>query len=108
MPIIKSAKKRVRVAQRANAKNLRSKRLLRSSVRSLKTAIGKGSAKAISDTQRKVQSEIDKAVKKNLMHKHKAARKKSQLSRQVKSSVKKTVTKKATAKKAPVKKTAKK
>jgi small subunit ribosomal protein S20 len=99
MPIIKSAKKRVRVAEKANAKNLRSKRLLRSSVRNLKTALTGGSAKTITEKQRKVQSEIDKAVKKNLMHKHKAARKKSQLSSQVKNSVKKAPAKKPAAKK---------
>lgn len=99
MPIIKSAKKRVRVAQKANAKNLRSKRLLRSSVRNLKTALASGNSNTISDKQRKAQSEIDKAVKKNLMHKHKAARKKSQMSAQAKSSAKKSPAKKTTAKK---------
>jgi small subunit ribosomal protein S20 len=101
MPIIKSAKKRVRVAEKANAKNLRSKRLLRNSVKSLKTAITGGNAKLIVDKQRKVQSEIDKAVKKNLMHKNKAARKKAQLAKQVKtaSTIKKPVAKKASAKK---------
>jgi small subunit ribosomal protein S20 len=109
MPIIKSAKKRVKVAQKANAKNLRSKRSLRLSVRNLKVAIAGGSAKTISDKQRKVQSEIDKAVKKNLMHRHKAARRKAQLSKQIKSSVKKTAAKKKpTVKKPTTKKTVKK
>lgn len=106
MPIIKSAKKRVKVAQKANAKNLRSKRLLRSSVRSLKTAMTGSDAKSITDKQRKVQSEIDKAVKKHLMHKRKAARKKSQLSNDVKNLVKKAAAKKPVAKKTT--KTAKK
>ncbi|HUY53284.1 MAG TPA: 30S ribosomal protein S20 [Candidatus Dormibacteraeota bacterium] len=104
MPIIKSAKKRVKVTQKASAKNLRSKRSLRSSVRSLKAAITGGNAKTISEKQRKVQSEIDKAVKKNLMHKHKAARKKTQLSKQVKSSVKKATVKKPATKKTTAKK----
>lgn len=101
MPIIKSAKKRVRVAERANAKNLRSKRLLRTSIKSLKTAITSGNSKSITDSQKKVQSEIDKAVKKNLMHKNKAARKKAQLAKQVKaaSTAPKPVVKKKTAKK---------
>ena len=105
MPIIKSAKKRVRVAERANSKNLRSKRLLRASVKNLKTALTGGNAKTISEKQRSVQSEIDKAVKKNLMHKNKAARKKSQLAKQVKAS---STVKKPAVKKAPAKKTAKK
>jgi small subunit ribosomal protein S20 len=99
MPIIKSAKKRVKVAEKANAKNLRSKRMLRTSVRDLKTALTGGSSKSISDKQRKAQSEIDKAVKKHLMHKRKAARKKSQLSELAKKSVKKTTTKKPSTKK---------
>jgi len=108
MPIIKSAKKRVKVDAKANAKNLRSKRLLRASVRDLKTALTSGSAKSISDKQRKAQSEIDKAVKKHLMHKRKAARKKSQLSAQAKTSVKKSTVKKSPAKKPATKKTTKK
>ncbi|HUC79152.1 MAG TPA: 30S ribosomal protein S20 [Candidatus Saccharimonadales bacterium] len=99
MPIIKSAKKRVKVAAKANAKNLRSKRTLRASVRDLKTALAGGNSKTISDKHRKAQSEIDKAVKKHLMHKRKAARKKAQLSLQAKTSVKKTPAKKPVAKK---------
>jgi len=99
MPIIKSAKKRVRVAEKANAKNLRTKRILRSALRDLKTALSSGNAKSITDKQRKAQSEIDKAVKKHLIHKRKAARKKSQLSHQVKTSVKKPVAKKPATKK---------
>jgi len=108
MPIIKSAKKRVKVAEKANAKNLRSKRMLRTSVRDLKTALTSGNAKSISDKQRKAQSEIDKAVKKHLMHKRKAARKKSQLSAQTKLSAKTPTAKKTPAKKPVAKKTIKK
>jgi small subunit ribosomal protein S20 len=113
MPIIKSAKKRVRVAARANAKNLRSKRSLRLAVKSLRVALTSGASKSVDQSKRKVQSEIDKAVKKGLIHKHKASRKQKQLSAQVKKTAstkitKKPVVKKTVAKKTPAKKTTKK
>lgn len=106
MPIIKSAKKRVRVARKAAARNRRTKR-------SLKTALKAFSAKATSNTNSQAQSAIDKAAKKGVIHKNKAARLKKRAAAQAKAAgVKptKTAAKKATpakkpaAKKAPAKK----
>lgn len=97
MPIIKSAKKRVRVAAKATARNVKTKRSLKSA---LKTFVGKASA----DSQSKAQSAIDTAVKKGLMSKNKAARKKRQLAAQAKAAgvkVSKKTASKAPAKKAP-------
>ena len=102
MPIIKSAKKRVRVAKKATSKNLRTKRLLRAAQKDIRLATDK---KSLTEAQRKTQSALDKAGKKGLMHKHKVARKQRQLSAQVKAaSPKATTEKKATAKKIVAKK----
>ncbi|MCW1907999.1 MAG: 30S ribosomal protein S20 [Candidatus Saccharibacteria bacterium] len=104
MPIIKSAKKRVRVAAKATKRNVRTKRSLKSALKAF------GRTKSGSDA-RKAQSALDTAAKKNLMHKNKAARKQRQLARAAKAAgVKPTAAAKkaakAPAKKAPAKKPA--
>ena len=110
MPIIKSAKKRVRVAEKAAIRNSKSKRSLKAA---LKSFVSGPKADKLSNAQ----SELDKAVKKGLITKNKAARKKKQLVAQAKTAgVKpaakaKTSTKpvaKTTAKKSPTKATVKK
>jgi len=116
MPIIKSAKKRVRVSAKAAARNSKTKRAMRESLKTFNAAVESGKADKISDAQSKAVSAIDVAAKKHVIHKNKAARKKSQLSVAAKnagtkkSTVKaKTVTKKIAAKKPTAKKaTAKK
>lgn len=102
MPIIKSAKKRVRIASKAAARNSRTKRSVKNT---LKSFLSKQS-----DTNlRKAQSALDSAVKKGVISKNKAARKKRQLVASAKSAgikpAKKTVAKKSAAKPV-VKKTA--
>ncbi|HVX57290.1 MAG TPA: 30S ribosomal protein S20 [Candidatus Saccharimonadales bacterium] len=67
MPIIKSAKKRVRTARKAAVRNSKTKRTLREA---LKTFGAKPSAQA----QSAAQSKLDTAVKKGVIHKNKAAR----------------------------------
>ncbi len=103
MPIIKSAKKRVRVAHKATVRNSKTKRNLKTS---LKLFAKSPSSKALSSAQ----SNLDKALKKGVVHKNKAARLKRQAAKQAKAAgVKstKTVVKKAAApKKGVVKKTA--
>jgi small subunit ribosomal protein S20 len=71
MPIIKSAKKRVKVAKKATIRNSKTKR-------SLKTALKTFAAKPDGKSHASAQSNIDKAVKKGLIHKNKAARLKKQ------------------------------
>lgn len=77
MPIIKSAKKRVKQTQKATVRNARTKRSLRSA---LKDFIKKPTASAKS----KAESNLDKAAKKGLVHKNKVARKKAQLAKAAK------------------------
>ena len=99
MPIIKSAKKRVRVARKAAARNRRTKR-------SLKTALKSFAAKITNDNHSKAQSAIDTAVKKGVIHKNKAARQKKRLAAKLKATGVKPVAKKAVAKKVVAKKPA--
>lgn len=90
MPIIKSAIKRMRQTEKRRARNITTKRSMR---QALKVFLGSKSTQDL----RKAQSEIDTAVKKKLMSKNTAARKKSQLARQAKEAGAKPAAKKATA-----------
>ena len=105
MPIIKSAKKRVKVASKAAARNSKTKRSLRGAIKAFHASITGSNAN-------QAQSAIDIAVKKGVISKNKAARKKKQLATAakaagVKATAKaKTATKAAPAKKAPAKKAA--
>src|SRR5271170_5658481 len=67
MPIIKSAKKRVRTARKAAARNSKTRRSLKSSLKLFAAAPS-------SKLQSTAQSKVDKAVKKGVIHKNKAAR----------------------------------
>jgi len=103
MPIIASAKKRVRTTRKATVRNAKTKRSLKSA---LKVFAKSPSGKSISS----VQSQLDRAAKKGVIHKNKAARLKSQAAQRAKAAgVKATQkaaapTKKAAAKKSPAKK----
>jgi small subunit ribosomal protein S20 len=74
MPIIKSAKKRVRTARKATVRNSKTKRGLRDALK----VFGKSPSAA---SHSSVQSNLDKAAKKGVIHKNKAARLKSQAAR---------------------------
>lgn len=102
MPIIKSAKKRVKVANKAAVRNSKTKRSLKTA---LKAFVKKSDAKSHSAAQ----SNVDKAAKKGVIHKNKAARMKKQLAAKAKATGTKPAAKKATApKKAATKPAAKK
>lgn len=104
MPIIKSAKKRVHVARKASIRNSKTKRALKGSIKSL-------SAKPSASTHSDAQSKIDRALKKGLIHKNKAARMKKRAAAKAKAAnakpASKTVAKaKTTTTKKPAAKTA--
>ena len=84
MPIIKSAKKRARQTEKRTIRNVKTKRSLREAIKSFTQALATGKADTISEAQKKANSAIDQAAKKNIIHKNKAARKKSQLNTQAK------------------------
>lgn len=111
MPIIKSAKKRVRTSTKAAVRNSKTKRSLKGALKAFHKAVTGGSKEVVT-LKSKAQSEIDKAAKKGVMHKNKAARKQSQLARAAKTASAapkaKAPAKKPAAKKPAAKKTAKK
>ena len=105
MPIIKSAIKRAKQTAKRHSKNLVVKKDLKLSI---KEFLAKPSATSLSE----VQKNLDKSVKKNILKKNTASRKKARLSRIAKeagvtfSTKKATAAKKPAAKKAPAKKPA--
>lgn len=107
MPIIKSAKKRVKVARKATIRNSKTKRSLKTAVKAFAAAVVSKDKKA-GEALNKVQSEIDKAAKKGVMHKNKAARKQAQAAKAAKAAGVKPAAKAKAAKPAaaPVKKAA--
>ncbi len=102
MPIIKSAIKRMRQTTKRRARNVTTKRNLKGAV---KAFLAKPDASGLS----LAQSELDTMVKKNLLPKNTAARRKAQLARVAKEAGVKpaTGTKKAAAKPAAKKTAAK-
>lgn len=74
MPITKTAKRALRASKRKEKRNSQKKAILDNAIRSAKKkATSKNVAKAI--------SLLDKAAKKNIIHKNKAARIKSRLAK---------------------------
>lgn len=101
MPIIKSAKKRVKIATKAHVRNARTKRTLREALKAFAKAVESGKSADILKTQQEAISALDVAAKKAVIHKNKAARQKASLSAQAKAAGAKPG--KAVAKKAPAK-----
>lgn len=99
MPIIKSAKKRVRVTRRAAVRNAKTKRNLKTALKAFTASVGNG--KKVSENHAAAQSALDKAGKKNVMHKNKVARKKRQLAAAAKAQGVKLAGPKKTTKPAP-------
>jgi small subunit ribosomal protein S20 len=93
MPIIKSAKKRVRTAQKAAVRNSKTKR-------NLKVALKLFTKSPSSKSHGSAVSMLDKAAKKGVIHKNKAARLKKRAAAKAKAAGVKPG--KAAAKKAPV------
>ena len=80
MPTIKSAKKRVRLSQNANARNRAARSRLRTAVKRVENA---KNAKTAEIEYRRVQILLDRAGTKLLLHPNTVARMKSNLTRVV-------------------------
>jgi small subunit ribosomal protein S20 len=104
MPIIKSAKKRVKVAAKARSRNLHTKRQVREALKAFAAALEDGKPAEVNKAHQAFMSAIDIAAKKNVIHKNKAARFKLRLVRRLKGAGIKPAAK-VSVKKAPVKKT---
>lgn len=109
MPVIKSAKKKMKQAAKHEKHNREIKDALKQKVKTARKAIGTD-PKELAQKLSQAFSEIDRAAKRNVIHKNAAARKKSRLSKLVAKGketviIKKKTTKKATPKKIAAKKT---
>ena len=78
MPNIKSAKKRVLVTESKTLENKMFKSALKTVIKKYEAAIESGDKAAASEAYKNAVAKIDKAVAKGIIHKNKAARKKSQ------------------------------
>lgn len=78
MPIIKSAKKRMKQAEKRREYNVDVKTAVKKQIKIVKEQIAQGSVKSNADLVKAI-AEIDLAVKKGVLHKRTAARRKSRL-----------------------------
>jgi small subunit ribosomal protein S20 len=83
MPNHKSAEKRVRQTERRRVINRRNRTRLRTSIKDLRAALGKGSDKDAAAILPATVSAIDKAVQKGVLHRNAAARQKARLTARV-------------------------
>jgi small subunit ribosomal protein S20 len=81
MPNTKSAMKAMRNSRRRNAINLRTRSKFKSAVKETRTSIASGDAKEAAENLKKAMSMLDKAVKKDVLHKNTASRRKSRLAK---------------------------
>ncbi len=81
MPNTKSAQKAMRQSRRRNAINLRTRSKFKSAVKETRTQIAAGSAKEATEALKKAMSTLDKAVKKKVITKNTASRRKSRLAK---------------------------
>ncbi len=78
-----SAKKRIRQGEKRRAQNRKNVSQLKTQVKKLRAAIAEGNADAAKKLLPQTVGEIDKAVKKGVVHDNAGSRYKSRLSRKV-------------------------
>ena len=83
MPNHKSSEKRMRQSERRRQLNRGNRSRLRTSLKSLRSALGDGNAKQATEILPETISTIDRAVQKGVLHKNAAARYKSRLTARV-------------------------
>ncbi|PUU94876.1 30S ribosomal protein S20 [Halanaerobium sp.] len=81
MPIIKSAKKRVKTTEKKTAQNREWKDRLKNAIKDMEKAVEAGDKEAAAEQLKETKKVIDKAVTRNIIHKNNAARKKSRLTK---------------------------
>ena len=77
MPIIKSAKKRVKVSEKKNLQNRMYKSAFKTTLKKLDTAVESGDKNAALEANKDVVKALDKEAARGIIHKNAAARKKS-------------------------------
>ena len=83
MANIQQQKKRVRIAARERAENLRYRSTVKTLMRRLETAVEDGDADAISTQHREVVRWLDRAASRGALHKNTTGRRKAQAARLV-------------------------
>ena len=81
MPNTKSAIKAMRQSITRRARNIKSKDKFRSAVKEVRKLITAGKKSEAMEAMKKARSALDKAVKKNVIHKNKSSRLKSRLAK---------------------------
>ena len=79
MPNIKSAQKRVKVIEKKTAINTARKTALKTAIKKFEAAVTAGNKAEAAELFKDAVKKRDQAVAHNIVHKNKAARKKSQL-----------------------------
>ena len=79
MPNIKSAKKRVLVSKGNNERNKMAKSALKTTLKKFEAAVAEGNKEQADSAYTAAVKTIDQAVKKGIIHKNNAARKKSSI-----------------------------
>ena len=79
MPNIKSSAKRDQLSKARNLKNKSEKSALKTTLKKFDTAVAEGNKEAAVSTYKVAVKAVDKAAVKHLIHKNKAANKKSQM-----------------------------
>ena len=83
MANIKSSAKRVLTSQKAAAKNKAAKSLMKTNIKKFDAAASGGDGVAVESSYRAAVKTIDRAATKHLIHKNKAARRKSALTKKL-------------------------
>lgn len=83
MPNTSSAKKAMRQSNRRNVINTRTKYKFKGAVKKTRALITEGNAADSAESLKKAMSALDKAAKKNVIHKNTASRRKSRLAKAV-------------------------
>jgi small subunit ribosomal protein S20 len=81
MPNIKQQEKRVRIAERQRAENIRYRSTVKTLTKRLEAAVESGDADAIAAEHRTLVRWVDRAASKGALHANTAARKKAQAAR---------------------------
>ena len=83
MANIQQQKKRVRIASRERAENLRYRSTVKTLMRRLETAVEDGDAETVSTQYREVVRWLDRAASRGALHRNTAARRKAQAAKLV-------------------------
>jgi small subunit ribosomal protein S20 len=81
MPVTKSAGKRLRQSIKRERRNVTKRKATKSHIKAVFKAITLKDSKKAAESYKKAQSQIDRLVKKGIIHKNKAARQKSTLAK---------------------------